>query len=40
MSLTLTVDGERWRSHLRATAEAREGLAAFLDKRAPTWMGA
>ena len=25
---------------LRATAEAREGLAAFLDKRAPTWMGA
>ncbi len=26
MSLTLTVDGERWRSHLRATAEAHPGL--------------
>jgi hypothetical protein len=26
MSLTLTVDGERWRSHLRALAEATPGL--------------
>lgn len=26
MSLTLTVDGERWRAHLRATAEAHPGL--------------
>ncbi len=26
MSLTLTVDGERWRAHLRATAEAYPGL--------------
>lgn len=26
MSLTLTVDGERWRSHLRSTAEAHPGL--------------
>ncbi|MEP9363002.1 alanine racemase [Nocardioides sp. CN2-186] len=26
MSLTLTVDGDRWRSHLRATAESEPGL--------------
>ncbi len=26
MTLTLTVDGERWRTHLRATAEAHPGL--------------
>ncbi len=26
MSLTLHVDGDRWRAHLRATAEARPGL--------------
>src|SRR3954471_5614615 len=26
MSLTLTVDGERWRAHLRAVAEAPPGL--------------
>lgn len=25
---------------LRATAEAREGLSAFLDKRRPVWTGA
>jgi methylglutaconyl-CoA hydratase len=27
-------------AHLRATQEAREGIAAFLDKRSPTWIGA
>ncbi|MEO5794481.1 MAG: enoyl-CoA hydratase/isomerase family protein [Rhodoferax sp.] len=27
-------------ARLRATAEAREGLAAFLEKRAPHWAGA
>ena len=26
MSLTLTVDGDRWRAHLRAVAEAHPGL--------------
>ncbi|MDD2744341.1 MAG: enoyl-CoA hydratase/isomerase family protein [Rhodocyclaceae bacterium] len=26
-------------AHLRATPEAREGIAAFLDKRSPTWIG-
>ena len=26
-------------AHLRATPEAREGIAAFLDKRQPSWMG-
>jgi methylglutaconyl-CoA hydratase len=26
-------------AHLRATAEAREGIAAFLDKRQPNWIG-
>ena len=26
-------------AHLRATAEAREGISAFLDKRQPNWMG-
>ena len=26
MSLTLTVDGDRWRAHLRAVAEAQPGL--------------
>ncbi|MBS1129372.1 MAG: Enoyl-CoA hydratase/isomerase [Proteobacteria bacterium] len=26
-------------AHLRATPEAREGIAAFLDKRSPNWMG-
>ena len=26
MSLTLTVDGDRWRAHLRAVAEANPGL--------------
>jgi len=26
-------------AHLRATPEAREGIAAFLDKRSPSWMG-
>jgi methylglutaconyl-CoA hydratase len=26
-------------AHLRATPEAREGIAAFLDKRSPAWMG-
>lgn len=27
-------------AHLRATPEAREGIAAFLDKRSPNWMEA
>ncbi|MCB4360116.1 enoyl-CoA hydratase/isomerase family protein [Quatrionicoccus australiensis] len=26
-------------AHLRATPEAREGIAAFLDKRSPAWIG-
>lgn len=26
-------------AHLRATPEARDGIAAFLDKRSPAWMG-
>jgi len=26
-------------AHLRATPEAREGIAAFLDKRSPSWIG-
>ena len=26
-------------AHLRATPEAREGIAAFLEKRQPNWMG-
>lgn len=26
-------------AHLRATSEAREGIAAFLEKRQPNWMG-
>ena len=26
-------------AHLRATPEAREGIAAFLDKRQPNWIG-
>jgi len=25
-------------AHLRATPEAREGIAAFLDKRPPAWL--
>ena len=25
-------------AHLRATREAQEGIAAFLDKRAPGWL--
>ncbi|HRH13509.1 MAG TPA: enoyl-CoA hydratase/isomerase family protein [Azonexus sp.] len=27
-------------AHLRATPEAREGIAAFLDKRSPAWVAA
>lgn len=30
MSLALTVDGDRWRSHLRAVAEANPGLAPVI----------
>lgn len=26
-------------AHLRATPEAKDGIAAFLDKRSPAWMG-
>ena len=26
-------------AHLRATPEARDGIAAFLDKRSPAWVG-
>lgn len=26
-------------AHLRATPEARDGIAAFLDKRSPAWIG-
>lgn len=30
----------RWIAELRATPEAREGMAAFLDKRKPRWVDA
>lgn len=30
MSLTLHIDGERWRTHLRATAESRPGLVPVI----------
>ena len=36
---TLVDDTAHRIAHLRATPEAREGIAAFLDKRQPTWMG-
>src|SRR5690606_21431551 len=29
----------RWIAGLRATAEAHEGMSAFLEKRAPDWVG-
>jgi methylglutaconyl-CoA hydratase len=29
----------KWIAGLRATPEAREGMAAFLGKRKPRWMG-
>jgi methylglutaconyl-CoA hydratase len=28
----------RWIARLRATAEARDGIGAFLDKRPPLWI--
>jgi enoyl-CoA hydratase/carnithine racemase len=28
----------RWIAELRSTPEAREGMAAFLDKRKPGWV--
>ena len=36
---TLVDDTAHRIAHLRATPEAREGIAAFLDKRQPSWMG-
>ena len=36
---TLVDDTAHRIAHLRATPEAREGIAAFLDKRSPAWMG-
>ncbi len=35
----LLVDTAHRIAHLRATPEAREGIAAFLDKRQPNWIG-
>lgn len=37
---TLVEDTAHRIAHLRATPEAREGIAAFLEKRSPNWMGA
>ncbi len=36
---TLVDDTAHRIAHLRATPEAREGIAAFLDKRQPNWIG-
>ena len=36
---TLVEDTAHRIAHLRATPEAREGIAAFLDKRPPSWTG-
>ena len=36
---TLIEDTAHRIAHLRATPEAREGIAAFLDKRQPNWIG-
>ena len=36
---TLVEDTAHRIAHLRATPEAREGIAAFLEKRQPNWMG-
>ncbi|MGB4066255.1 MAG: enoyl-CoA hydratase/isomerase family protein [Azonexus sp.] len=36
---TLVDDTAHRIAHLRATPEAREGIAAFLDKRSPAWIG-
>ncbi len=35
---TLVEETARRIAHLRATPEAREGIAAFLDKRQPAWL--
>lgn len=36
---TLVEDTAHRIAHLRATPEAGEGIAAFLEKRAPAWVG-
>ena len=36
---TLVEDTAHRIAHLRATPEAREGIAAFLEKRPPAWVG-
>ncbi|MDP3636346.1 MAG: enoyl-CoA hydratase/isomerase family protein, partial [Azonexus sp.] len=36
---TLIEDTAHRIAYLRATPEAREGIAAFLDKRPPNWIG-
>ncbi|MGB8545409.1 MAG: enoyl-CoA hydratase/isomerase family protein, partial [Azonexus sp.] len=36
---TLVEETARRIAHLRATPEAREGIAAFLEKRTPAWAG-
>ena len=36
---TLVEDTAHRIAHLRTTPEAREGIAAFLDKRQPNWIG-
>ena len=36
---TLVEDTAHRIAHLRATPEARQGIAAFLEKRSPTWIG-
>jgi methylglutaconyl-CoA hydratase len=36
---TLVEDTAHRIAHLRASPEAREGIAAFLDKRQPNWIG-
>jgi methylglutaconyl-CoA hydratase len=37
---TLVEETARRIAHLRATPEAREGIAAFLEKRNPDWVSA
>ena len=36
---TLVEDTAHRIAHLRATPEAKDGIAAFLDKRSPAWIG-
>ena len=35
---TVAPEGSQWIAELRATSEAKEGFAAFLQKRKPEWV--